>query len=363
MSVREAVDLFAGPGGWDVAARELGIETIGIEWDKAACDTRRAAGLTTIQADVRTINPLHPSLLTKGLIASPSCQSFSPAGNGKGRKQLDLVLEGLNRVVAGLPLPEYDDDRTAMTLEPMRWIKERYDAGYPYEWIAFEQVRSVLPVWQAYSVHLQAMGYYVETGVLSAEEFGVPQTRKRAILVARYQAPVSLPAPTHMKYKKGIPQDYTENGLLPWVSMADALSDNTPRSLRSNYGTGGDPKNRGMRDINEPAPTVTSKVDRNKWVPNTAVPGDTEWVHNRPSPTIVGSFAPDVVAAPGWRKAGDGPRQSQPGSVRVTPEEAGVLQAFPEGYPWSGSKTKIGEQIGNCIPPLLAHHILRGVAT
>lgn len=36
--------------------------------------------------------------------------------------------------------------------------------------------------------------------------------------------------------------------------------------MRSNYGTGGDPAARGERAASEPASTVTSKVDRNKWV-------------------------------------------------------------------------------------------------
>ncbi len=36
--------------------------------------------------------------------------------------------------------------------------------------------------------------------------------------------------------------------------------------MRSNYGTGGDPQNRGERTIDEPAATVTTKVGRNKWV-------------------------------------------------------------------------------------------------
>lgn len=36
--------------------------------------------------------------------------------------------------------------------------------------------------------------------------------------------------------------------------------------MRSNYGTGGDPKNRGERKVTEPAATVTGKIDRNRWV-------------------------------------------------------------------------------------------------
>lgn len=130
----------------------------------------------------------------------------------------------------------------------------------------------------------------------------------------------------------------------------------------SNYGTGGDPKNRGRRTEDEPAPTVTSKAGRNKWTPNAAVPGDTSWSETRPSPTIVGSFAPDVVASPGWRKAGDGPRQSQPGSIRVTVQEAATLQTFPPDYPFQGPKGKQFEAVGNAIPPMLARAVLSRAA-
>ena len=45
-----AVDLFAGPGGWDVAAHWLGIDALGIEWDAAACRVREAAGHRTLQS-------------------------------------------------------------------------------------------------------------------------------------------------------------------------------------------------------------------------------------------------------------------------------------------------------------------------
>lgn len=50
--------MFAGPGGWDVALRDLGLEALGIEWDDAACATREAAGLRTVQADVSQLDPL-----------------------------------------------------------------------------------------------------------------------------------------------------------------------------------------------------------------------------------------------------------------------------------------------------------------
>ena len=61
--------------------------------------------------------------------------------------------------------------------------------------------------------------------MLSAEQFGVPQTRKRAYLVASLDGPAQLPVPTHRSYNPRRPDEVREGeeGLLPWVSMADAL--------------------------------------------------------------------------------------------------------------------------------------------
>ena len=354
----DAVDLFAGPGGWSVACRELGIQELGIEWDKAACETRIAAGHETLQADVRALDPI--DFPAQGFIASPPCQTFSMAGKGAGRQALDQVLDGLNRMWVGEELPKYEDDRTALVLEPMRWILARADIMETYEWIALEQVPTVLPVWEKYAEILRWLGYSVDTGILHAEQYGVPQTRKRAILVARWGEEVSLPKPTHTKYRKGKPRQ--EGDLLPWVSMADALSRGMTERPSMTV-TGGGARTGGAEPFGNGArKSMQKEIEEGRWIPTAAVPGDTSWSEVRPSPTIVGSFAPDVVASPGWRKAGDGPRQKQPGSIRVTVEEAAVLQSFPKDYPWQGSKTKQFEQVGNAIPPLLAKAVLVGVS-
>jgi DNA (cytosine-5)-methyltransferase 1 len=80
---------------------------------------------------------------------------------------------------------------------------------------------------------------------------------------------------------------------------------------------------------------------------------DMAWAFDRPSPTIVSSFHPEVVATPKYRKAGDGPRQKALGSIRVTVQEAGILQSFRADYPWQGNLTKQYEQVGNAVPPIL----------
>ncbi len=74
----DAIDLFAGPGGWDVAARDLGMRAFGFEADPAACATRRASGLSTVAGDLRGYSG--PYVGIPGRIASPPCQTSASAG-------------------------------------------------------------------------------------------------------------------------------------------------------------------------------------------------------------------------------------------------------------------------------------------
>lgn len=221
------VDLFAGAGGWDLGARDLGIDPLGIEWMPEACATRRAAGLPTLEADVALLDPAdHPC---DGLIASPPCQAYSMAGKGAGRRDVDHVVACVRDLADGVDArAEYaelcEDERSMLVVEPLRWAL----ALMP-RWLAFEQVPPVLPLWELMGETLRDRGYSVWTGVLSSERYGVPQTRKRAFLIASLDGPVHPPEPTHQAYVPGEPaQDELQDslfgdGLKPWVSMAQAL--------------------------------------------------------------------------------------------------------------------------------------------
>jgi DNA (cytosine-5)-methyltransferase 1 len=314
------VDLFAGPGGLDAGARLAGVDSLGIEWDDNAVATRTAAGLPTAHADVRELGPEDfPDAET--LAAGPPCQTFTVAGSGAGRLEMARVIDAVKRLGAREEVDPgiFGDERTALVLEPLRWALEAHDAGHPYKTIVLEQVQQALPVWQAYAEVLRAEGYHVATGVLHAEQYGVPQTRRRASLVARHGAPVTLPAPLCRPYRKGVSQHDGDAALAPWVSMGDALERPGPFTVVSNYGTGGDPTNRGRRRHDEPAFTVTGKISRLRLV------------------------APDGTELP-----------------RLTPSEAGRLQGFPADWPWSGRD--IAQQIGNACPPPLAAALFRAAA-
>ncbi|WP_461057526.1 DNA cytosine methyltransferase [Streptomyces pseudoechinosporeus] len=365
------VDLFAGPGGLDIAAEMLGVPTIGVEWEKSTRATRHAAGLRTTEVgDVAKLNPLDPEVHSaRVLTGGPPCQTYSVAGNREGHKALDEVLDlaqlvGDSTTVGKLEKAwaeverravelEWADERTGLVLQPLRWIVEKKLKSDPYEVVVLEQVPTVLPVWKKYREILRELEYDAECEMLHTEEYGVPQTRRRAVLIARYRGAgrgrsVEFPPLTHQRYRKGAkrlsavhePTARTPGlqqsqlfgapaspSVKPWVSMGDALKDSrsTDFVVRSNYGSGGDPKKRGLRVSDAPAATITGKVRRNT-------------VHD-----LKGYNA-------------DGEPELGAEQDRFSFREAGLLQTFPVEYPWQG--TDVAQQIGNAIPPLLAVHVL-----
>jgi DNA (cytosine-5)-methyltransferase 1 len=371
----EVVDLFAGPGGWSEACKALCVDELGIEFDAAACATRAAAGHRTVHADLSTLNP--SDFACRGFIASPPCQAFSTAGKGKGRDLIPDLLDAIHRRDwTARPDP---DPKVWLVLEVGRWV----DVLRP-EWIALEQVPGVLPLWRAYAEWLRECGYSVWAGVLCAADFGVPQTRERAILIASRVRPVQPPEPTHGE----APVAGLFGTLERWVSMAEAIGwgmiERPSLTLRSaagdgSLGAGGSGARASIRrELDEGRWTVNTG---RRWVKggdrddaqtidaaDTPAPAVTaksggQWWINRPSTTLAGD---PRCFPPGGHIANDGRDNSKmvgrsENTIRLTIRDALILQSFRPNYPVQGGKTKQFEQIGNAIPPRMATAILRSL--
>lgn len=410
------VDLFAGAGGWE-AAMPVAFQrnTFGVELDKDARATREANGLATWGlGDVsayatRTLECVRPDTL----IASPPCTAFSAAGKGHGRDHTDQLCDAIRR--HDWQCRPHDDPNVWLALEVGRWAQALEPRA-----VVCEQVPSVLPLWEAYCEVLRGWGYSAWCGVLSSERWGVPQTRRRAILIARRDAPAAPPAPTHQAYEPGVPAGASVEcepsmfgpGLLPWVSMAEALgwgmterpgltfdpgtlaggpdivggsgaraalAAERARGAWTVVNTRGDRSTPGgnefmadrpswaltekarswtlrerqangaERDATEPAPTITASLDN----------GNMRWQLNRRqngAPVVEADRPAPTVMAEGLAKGvwvWEG--RCNP---RITVAEAATLQSFPPGWKWRGSKTSQFRQVGNAIPPLLARAVL-----
>ena len=315
------LELFAGAGGLALGIDRAGFETLGlIEHDKDCVQTLKTnrPSWNAIHAKVEDME--YSGFEGVDVISGGfPCQAFSSAGKRLG----------------------FDDSRGNLFFEMMRPIRQLKP-----KIVLAENVQGLLnhnkgETLKAVISALEEEGYYVHYQLLNAVDFGVPQKRKRLILIGsrvHSSIPNILPSVTKHKtvgdaLKDCPPSEGTEYSaakkkvmdLIPPGGCWTALPDNIQREyMGASYGKGSHMGGRrGMaRRISwdEPSLTVLCSPSQKQ----------TERCH---------------------------PEETRPFTIR----ESARIQTFPDDWRFHGSVSSRYKQIGNAVPVLFAEHVAKHV--
>lgn len=319
----KAIDLFCGCGGLTLGLKQAGFDVIGaVDIDNLSIETYRAnhPEVHLWEDDIRdlTNDKIKKTLkLKKGeldlLAGCPPCQGFSTMRTKNGGYRIR-------------------DDRNTLIRDFIRLVK-----GLVPKMVMFENVPYVRDYWlfKDFYKQLNQLGYKVKYDVLNAADYGVPQRRKRLILIASRIGEVKFAEKATKKTVEDAIKSMPKSG-----KSGDPLHDYQERrteKIRSLIKR--IPKDGGSRkDLPEDEQLECHKrCDGFK-----DVYGRMAW--NKQAPTITS----------GCTNPSKG-RFLHPEEDRaITLREAALLQSFPRNYKFDikAGKGKIAELIGNALPPI-----------
>ena len=307
----KVVDLFAGAGGASLGIQAAGCEHLAcVEWDEDASATLKASGFPVVFGDVRDLS------LVEGLAPDLVWSSFpcTPWSTG-GKRERARDPQGRDGWPWTVNMLEF--------LAPRWFIAENVEGLTQHRGACARGCRGIAGRCAAAYLdreilqHLRSRFDRVDHRVLDAADYGVPQHRRRLIVVAGPSS-IDFPEPTHARVTAQC--DLFGRNPIPWATVGDTLG------LEGIMHTGGeDYRDRDDRKTRErPAPT------------------------SEPSPTV-GSRGNAMVT------------DRVDGRRGLTPAECAALQGFPADHPWQGNPTSVYTQIGNAVPPALAEAVVRAV--
>ena len=340
-----AIDAFCGAGGLTLGLQRSGFDVLtGFDLDPVCIRTLRHnphyIGHPVHQADVRSMlggQLLRTADIKRGeldlLAGGPPCQGFSiqrTTGNDEDARNLlvhdygDLILEVL----------------------PRFFIIENVPG------IGGARGREVLALFMS---RMKSEGYAIHQTVLDAQHFGVPQRRRRFLIVGEFIPENSAAYFQWPKPKLGSP-----------VSVRHAISDlpspPTDGSEHPDYPNHRadrlSPLNRQRMAALQPGEGRVNLPDElladchrisADVVGHRNVYGRMEW--DDVAPTITARFDSFTRGKFG-----------HPTEIRtISLREGARLQTFPDDYVFTGNKVEVARQIGNAVPILLAEALGRSV--
>lgn len=341
------LDLFAGAGGFSCGLDMVeGFSTeVAIDFDSKAINTFQKNFPNTSCicgniCDEDTKEKIISEAVKRNvnmIIGGPPCQGFSLKGKNLGIKDPRnfLFMEYVNLV---------------SRIKPEVFIIENVK-----NLVNSENGFFITQIYEEFG----KLGYTLNHGILNAYDFGVPQSRERAIIIG-----------TKFGKKVSLPNEYSQIK----TTVRDAISDlsylesgegndisdyiNTPKTEYQKMLRGDSQKLYNHKATNH----SQVALDKLKLIPpegdKSYMPKElygnqqfmTTWsrlVWDKPSPTIDTRFDTPSNG-----------RNSHPYLNRsITPREAARIQSFPDNFIFYGNKCSICKQIGNAVPPLLAKAI------
>lgn len=334
------IDLFSGCGGSSLGFKRAGFQIkVGVDIDKNASKSfqlnfPRAHVFTS---DISTLSG--EELLFSGgfksgnqviLIACPPCQGFSSARRNSER---------------------LTDPRNNLIFEFLRIVDEIKPRAFVMENVPGLATNIGKPIFDQILERFKNLGYLTTHGVVNTSDYGIPQRRKRLILIGTRNSKVS---PTFPIKTNGNVE--ASDNLTKWVTVKDAIGD-LPK-IKAGEKEQSDfmhtSANLSETNLKRIRLTPHNGGSRSSWPDDLIlechkktkghmdVYGRMSW--DIPSPTITGGC---VMISKG--------RFGHPDQDRaISLREAARLQTFPDSFKFYGSFGEIAKQIGNAVPPLLA---------
>ncbi len=343
------IDLFAGVGGLSLGFEQHGFNvTLANEYDPsiAAAYERNHTNTKMIVGDITSLDLQATFEKYRGktdvVIGGPPCQGFSQKGQRKTiHDERNFLFKYYVKVVE-LVHPTYfvmENVPNLLTAENGYFLKEIIEL-------------------------FNAMGYQLKTGVLNASAFGVPQNRRRAVIIGKLNAPApDLPVP-----QETVVTIWDAISDLAFLASGEGKEEQPyPNAPQSDYQR----KLRGHCDIlhnhvvtrHSPLalerlamipPNAGKEVLPEEHLTKSIYSGT--WTRMRKdeiSVTITTRF--DTPSSGKF---------THPYLDRaITVREAARIQSFPDDFVFIGTKCSQMKQVGNAVPPLLAGAIAETIMT
>lgn len=335
MATIEAIDLFCGVGGLSTGLINAGIDVI--------------AGFD-VDADCRyPFEANHPG----------AAFLLRDVGELSGKDLQTYWCEGAVRLLAGCaPCQPFSSYARTKAIDHKKWgmlfhFARLVDEAQP-ELVTMENVPGLVgqEPFEHFLRTLEAQQYQIAYGVINGADYGVPQLRKRLVLIASRIGSVEMPRPTHI-------------GPGAWLTVRDVIGDLPP--LKDGEFDVTDPLHRAAKlsvlnkkriRVSTPGGTwrdwpkhLVAKCHQKESGKNsTGIYGRMQW--DCPAPTM-------TTLCNGYGNGRFGhPEQDRGISLR----EAAIFQSFPIDYkfiePGRDVSTKsLSRMIGNAVPPKLSEAI------